>query len=420
MPPYIEIARALEAVSREERRDDKAELLSTLLKSIPPEMLRPIVRLLSGRPWPPWESREMGVGPETLREVLEGLSGQSISAGEKRTDLGDLAEAMVQSRSQQTLDSSAMDALQVYDALRQISAQKGGGSLQRKKSLLKGLFLNASPLEAKYIARTVLGRMMVGLGPSLISAAIGKAFGADEVLVKRAYARLPDFGMVALNAFRGELFEVGLAPPNPVRLMPFGRAEPSSEAIDRAGLVAYVVWYGGLRLQVQKFNDQVTIFSSRLRNVTPPLQDLAEELMRARGNFVLEGEFLLVHQGRIMTRSEMVGRINLKSRPRDPSALSFAASDILYLNGKELIDKTYAERRQLLGRTLKGVAGKPLCDKVFLAQERVIGDPEKARELLRWSSDQGFRGLMLRDLGGLYTPGYRSRWDVAISLWPGS
>ncbi|MGC9514372.1 hypothetical protein [Methanocrinis sp.] len=420
MLPYIKIAKALEAVSREERRDDKAELLASLLKSIPPEMLRPIVRLLSGRPWPPWESREMGVGPETLREVLEGLSGQSISTGAKRTDLGDLAEAMVQSRSQQTLNSSAMDALQVYDALRQISAQKGTGSLQRKKSLLKGLFLNASSLEAKYIARTVLGRMMVGLGPSLMSAAIGKAFCADETLVKRAYARLPDFGMVALNAFRGEIFEVGVAPPNPVKLMPFGREEPPWGAIERAGLVAYVVWYGGLRLQVQKFNDQVIIYSSRLRNVTQNLQDLAEELMRARGNFVLEGEFLLVQRGRILTRSEMVGRINLKGRPRDPAVISFAASDLLYLNGRELIDKPYAERWQLLGRTLKGVAGKPLCDKVFLAQERVIGDPEKAKELLRWSSDQGFRGLLLRDLGGGYTPGFRSRWDVAISLKPGS
>lgn len=420
MPPYIEIARALEAVSREDRRDDKAEMLAPLLKSLPPEMIRPIVRLLSGQLWPPWESREMGIGPETLVEVLDELSSQVISPKAKRADLGDLAEMMVQSRSQQTLTPSTMDALQVYDALRQISTQKGAGSLFRRKSLLKGLFLNASPIEAKYITRTVLGRMVVGLGPSVMSAAIGKAFFADEAVVKRAYARLPDFGMVALNAFRGEIFEVGLAPPNPVRLMLFGREKLPGEAIERAELAAYVVRYGGLRVQVHKFNDQVFIYSSRLRNVTQPLQDLAEEVMRVKGNFVLEGEFLLVQQGKILPLSEIVGRINLKGRSRDLAIPSFAASDILYLNGKEMIDKSYAERRQLLSRTMKGVAGKPLYAKVFLAQERVIGDPEKAKELLRWSSDQGFRGLVLRDLGGPYTPGSRSRLDVAISQMPSS
>jgi len=420
MPSYIEIAGALEAVSRAERRDDKAKVLASFLKSIPLEMLRPIVRLLSGQLWPPWESREMGVGPEILGVVLEELSGQSISPEAKRTDLGDLAEMMVQSLSQKTLTSSTMDALQVYDALRQISAQKGAGSLFRKKSLLKGLFLNASPVEAKYIARTILGRMMVGLGPSLMSAAIGKAFSVDEVLVKRAYARLPDFGMVALNAFRGEIFEVGLAPPNPVRLMPFGRKDLTWEAIDGVGMAAYVVKYGGLRVQVHKFNDQVLIYSSRLRNVTQPLQDLAEVVMGVKGNFVLEGELLLVQQGRILPRSEMVGRINLKGRSRELAVPSLAASDLLYLNGKEMIDKSYAERRRLLGRALKGVAGKPLYSKVFLAEEWVLDDPKKAKERLRWSFDKGFSGLMLRDIDAPYTPGIESRWDVVISRMPGS
>jgi len=420
MPLYIEIARTLEAVSREERRGDKAEVVASLLKGLPPELLRPTVRLLSGRLWPPWESRDMGIGPEILGAVLKELSGQGRTPEAKLADMGDLAEMLVLKRSQQTLTSSTMDALQVYDALRQISAQKGRGSLFRKKSLLKGLFLNAHPIEAKYIARTVLGRTMVGLGPSVMSAAIGLAFSVDEALVKRTYALLPDFGMVALNAFRGEIFEVGLAPPNPVRPMIFGRDKRASDAIERAGPAAFVVRYGGLRVQVHKFNDQVFIYSSQLRNLTPSLQDLAEEVMRTKGNFVLEGEFLLVREGRILPRSEMVGRINLKGRPRDVAIPSLSASDLLYLDGEALVDKSYSERRRLLSRTLKDVAGKPLYAKVFLAEELVSDEPEKAKELLKRSLDRGFRGLLLRDLGGPYTPGSTSRWDVVISQMPAS
>jgi DNA ligase-1 len=418
MPPYIDVTKALDAASREQLRDEKAKLLAQLLKSLPPETIRPIVRLISGRLWPPWELREMGIGPEILGEVLEELSSQAAFEREQRPDLGDLAEMMVLSRSQQSLTPATMDSLSVYDALRQISAQKGPGSLFRKKAILKGLFLNASPLEAKYIARTVLGRTMAGLGPSLISAAISRAFSVDEAMVKRAYARLPDFGMVALNAFRGEIFEVKLAPPNPVSLMPLGRERDPTEAIKRAGLAAYVVWYGGLRVQVHKLNDQVFIYSSRLRNVTRPLSDLAEVVTAAEGNFVMEGEVVLVQQGKISPLPEMVARINLKSRPRDSAAPTFAASDLLYLNGEELIDKGYAERRRALRKSLKGVAGHPLSARVFLAQERIIGDPEKAIEFFRWSLDQGYRGLVLRDLEGPYTPGSKSRLDVAISQMP--
>ncbi len=418
MPPYIEITKALDAASREERRDEKAKLLAHLLKSIPPEMIRPVVRLISGRLWPPWELREMGIGPETLGEVLEELSSQGAFEGEGRPDLEDRAEMMVLNRSQQTLAPATMDSSFVYDALRQISAQKGPGSLSRKKAILKGLFLNASPLEAKYIVRTVLGRTAAGLGPSLISAAIGKAFSVDEAMVKGAYARLPDFGVVALDAFRGEIFEVKLAPPNPVRLMPLGREKLPPEAITRAGLAAYVVWYGGLRVQVHKFNDQVFIYSSRLRNVTQPLSDLAEEVMMVEGNFVMEGELILVRQGKISPRMEMVARINLRGRPRGSAIPSFAASDLLYLNGEELIDKGYAERRRALREALKGAAGEPLSAKVFLAQERVIGDLERAREFYQWSLDRGYRGIVLRDLEGHYTPGSKSRSDVAISRMP--
>lgn len=80
MPPYIEIAGTLEGVSREERRGSKADLLASLLKGLTPEIIRPAVRLLSGRLWPPWEPQEMGIGPEILGEVLEEISGRAVSS----------------------------------------------------------------------------------------------------------------------------------------------------------------------------------------------------------------------------------------------------------------------------------------------------------------------------------------------------
>lgn len=418
MPTYLEIARSLEAVSREEGRGAKAERLAALIKPLPAEMIRPTLRLISGRLWSPWEPRELGVGPETLEAVLEEISGRVPSPEERAADPGDRAERMVQGRSQRTLASSTMDALHVYEALRQISAQRGAGSVSRRRSILKGLLLGASPLEAKYLARAVLGRKTAGLGPSLILAAIGKAFDVDYALVKRAYAYLPDLGMVALNAFRGDISDLRLAPPNPARLMSFRREKDPLVVMAGGGRRAYVVRYGGLRVQVHKFNDQVYIYTSQLRNVTRSLRDLAEEVAMAGGEFVMEGELILVQGGKISPMSETVGRINLRGRSRGGALPSLAASDLLYLNGMELLDKGYGERGRLLAQALKGVAGRPLSARVFVAEEAVIGDSQRGKEFIRRSLDRGFWGVLIRDLGGLYIPGEMSPWDSMISRMP--
>jgi len=418
MLPYLEIARALEDASREERRDARADLLASLLKALPPESVRPVARLLSGRLWPPWEPREMGIGPETLEEVLEEISGQVPSPEAKGADPGDLAERMVQGRSQRTLSPTTLDALQVYEALRQISSQRGVGSTFRKRSILRGLLLSASPLEAKYIAKTVRGRMAVGLGLSLLAEAIGRAFGVDPLQVKRAYSYNPDYGTVALHALRGEVCDLRLSPSHPSRQMAFRRDEHPWDAMGVVGRRAYVVRYGGLRVQVHKLSDQVFFYTSQLRNVTHPLRDLAEEVIWVKGNFILEGELILVEDGRILPLSVIVGRINLRGRSRGEAVSSLAASDLLYLNGRDLIDESYAERRRSLVQVLRNVAGRPLVSRVFLAEEEVLEDPDGAKKFLGRSLDRGFRGVIMRDPEGAYILGGISRWDEVISEMP--
>lgn len=410
----MEIAVALEEVDRAGLRAQKVDVIGSLLKRTPPEILRPIIRLVSGELWPSWESREMGIGPDILGEALRELSGRGSILKATPRHLGDLAEMAVLNRSQQSLTSSEMDAVWVHDALRQISAQKGSGSLFRKKSILKGLLMNASPLEAKYIARTVLGRMTVGIGPSLISAAIGKAFSLDPTLVKRAYYRLPDLGMVALHAFNGEIFEVKLAPPNPARFMPLRRLRGLEEPIKKAEDAAFIIRYGGLRVQIHKLNDRIFIYTSRLRNVTPSLADLAQDIKRAKLNLIVEGELILVRDGRVLPTSEMVGRLNLKGRSPGPEDLFFAASDLLFFDGGEVIDERYAIRRQLLKRALSGVAGTPFREKVFLAEERALTGHDQVLEMLRRSIDRGYAGLFIRHLDGAYTPGRASREDAVV------
>jgi DNA ligase 1 len=91
---YSRIARALQEISHAPR-GCKADLAAGLLSEIEHdiEMLCPTVRLLLGELWPPWEKREMGIGPEALMTALAEVSDKDVpSLRERFHDMGMVAE----------------------------------------------------------------------------------------------------------------------------------------------------------------------------------------------------------------------------------------------------------------------------------------------------------------------------------------
>ena len=93
-----------------------------------------------------------------------------------------------------------LEALSVYERLRRISAMNGKESEQRKNALLRGLFLEATPLEGKYIARTALRNMQAGIGHKTMIAALSSSLHCDQEKIRRAYGLMPDLGSIAAMA----------------------------------------------------------------------------------------------------------------------------------------------------------------------------------------------------------------------------
>ena len=70
-------------------------------------MLCPAVRLLLGELWPPWEEREMGIGPEALMAALAEVSEEDISGLRERLgEMGLVAEAALRQKGQHSLSAS--------------------------------------------------------------------------------------------------------------------------------------------------------------------------------------------------------------------------------------------------------------------------------------------------------------------------
>ena len=154
--------------------------LSDFLKNIPEDPLEEVVLLLQGRIFPAWDEREIGVAAQLITKAISLASGNDIRSVEKEWkktgDLGNVAENLIKGKKQRTLASSDLTVKKVFYNLRKLTETTGTGSVDRKLQLIAELLTSASGIEARYITRTVLGVLRVGLGEGTLRDAIVWAY----------------------------------------------------------------------------------------------------------------------------------------------------------------------------------------------------------------------------------------------------
>src|SRR5207244_10855877 len=94
-------------------------------------------------------------------------TGVDEARGEKlwkeKGDLGLVAQQVIASRRLKPRESTPLTVAKVYANLDAIAQEAGEGSQDRKIRLLSDLLSNATPREAKYIVRMVVGKMRLGV-----------------------------------------------------------------------------------------------------------------------------------------------------------------------------------------------------------------------------------------------------------------
>ncbi|MCX6681108.1 MAG: hypothetical protein NTX42_12205 [Methanothrix sp.] len=399
---YSRIAEVLQEISQAPR-SLKVNLAAGLLAEIASasNMLCPVVRLLLGELWPPWEGREMGIGPEALMTALAEVSDQDLpSLRERYSDMGMVAEAALGQKGQHSLFPGPLEALSVYERLRHISAMNGKESEQRKNALLRGLFLEATPLEGKYIARTALRNMQVGIGHKTMIAALSSSLHCDIKKIRRAYCLMPDLGSIASIAQSQKLGSIVIQPMVPIRFM----------AIRTGKIVipgAFLPKYPGLRVQIHKIKKEVLIFTSQLRNITVVLNDVPRLLGKIESDFVVDADLIGFHDKNkgICSQAEMLRYINRRRLSRKsnihPALLAY---DLIALQGEDICSMPYQDRR----KRLLSILGEPKAmpfQGISPAYEDVLMDKGAVDEFRSKAEIAGARALLERDLLAPYRPG---------------
>lgn len=404
---YSQIAAALEEISQAER-SGKAEILARLLTGLDSESICIIVRLLMGELWPPWESREMGVGPKALLKALDEISDEDVSAlSERLAEMGRVCEAALRSKNQHPLAGEPLEAKSVYERLRKISLMSGPESEHRKNAVLRGLFLEAAPQEGKYIARTALGNMLAGIGPKTMISAIGTALQLDQQEIQKAYSLMPETGLVAKAAKLEDKKSILIVPGRPVKPMIVCPGKATIPA-------AFLPKYAGLKLQLHMAEGEISAFTSRLKNIAIALNGLCQSLEVCGDDWIMDADLIGFLDGRICSQAEMVRYINRRRLSRrSPVSPALLAYDLIYLKGDDLTGHAYKDRRQELLRVLGEPKDLPFQG-ISAAKERVIEDQADVQDFLGHVVMAGGRGLMARDLEAPYLLGGCSERDFLM------
>jgi len=381
------------------------------------EDLPTIVRFLQGRVFPAHDSTTLDIGPALCYEAIARAAGQNVTSDDIERRLADRGEigAVAASydfggqRGLGAFTGGDSDELTVADAdadLRELAATEGSGSQDTKGDLLFGLFNRASPEEAKYLARLVLGEMRIGVGEGTVRDAIAAAFDVSVEAVERALQVTNDYGLVAEVAREnGEsgLADLHLEIGRPVQAM-LAQAGTVTGALEDWEQAAVEVKYDGARVQVHYDGEQVWLFSRNMEDVTDPLPEVVEFV---ESNLdvpaILDGEVVAVDDaGDPLPFQEVLKRFRRKhdvAKAREDVTVRLQAFDCLHADGTDLLDTPLTERRERLEGLLDaGVSAWWLGD-----------DAEAVADIEADALEAGHEGIMLKDPDSTYSPGRRGK-----------
>jgi DNA ligase-1 len=259
---YSTLADVYEQLEGTTKKLEKRDMLAELYKDCPAEQLYRVVLLSMGIVVT--GEQELGIANEMMRRIIMRTYGASeaefIKKFKDTGDLGLTAEYFSGHRRQRTLAKKELTIDHVFENLQKLPGLVGSGSQDKKVALVSELLSNATPKEARYIVRTVLGDMRIGVAAGIVRDAIAKAFDKEAKNVEHLYNVLNDYGKVAEFAKKGRM-KAEIAPGMPVRVMLAERAADLKSALEEFEEPALQYKYDGLRIQGHKSGNEIKIFS---------------------------------------------------------------------------------------------------------------------------------------------------------------
>ena len=416
------VAEIFEKMENTTKRIELTNILVELLKKTPKKIIPNAVYLLQGIIRPNFEGVELGIAEKLAIRAISKSSGLSIKKIEddyrKVGDLGLTASNILKLKTQTTFTAEKITLERVYETLFKIAKLEGKGSQDLKMKHISSLLNDATPLEAKFVLKILLGTLRLGVAENTVMDALAIAFTGkkeNKERIENAYNVSSDLGkvsqMVATNGIDGiKKFKISLF--SPIRPMLADRVKSEKEAIKKMPeLFSAEYKLDGERVQIHKQANKIILFSRRLENITQYYPDIVENIGKSLNvhEGVFEAEIVPINEntGEFLPFQELMHRRRKYKLEQAVSQYPITVNffDVLYFDNKDCLNLEYSERRKILEKLVNEDNFSKLVPMLFVKNENEIED------FLENSINAGCEGLMLKTPSAPYRAGTRgSNW----------
>ncbi|KAH9525287.1 tRNA ligase [Bulinus truncatus] len=405
--PYLALARTLELIESTSARLKMIEIMCNFFRSVivlsPADLLH-CVYLCLNQLAPAYQGVELGVGETVLMKAIAQATGRNVDKiKEEAQEKGDLGIVAENSRSTQKmmLAPPRLTVSGVFTKLKEIASMSGNASMAKKIERIKGMFVACRLCEARYLVRSLGGKLRIGLAEQSVLTALGhalfltppskefppevldagKGLGAEALkkkldeaalIVKTTYSELPSYDAIipivlehGLNNLRSHC---KLTPGIPLRPMLAHPTKGVSEVLKRFENMEFTCEYkyDGERAQIHYLEDgKIHIYSRNSEDNTSKYPDIIKRIPKvvkpSVKSCVLDAEAVAwdVDKKHILPFQVLSTR---KRKDADESQIKVQvcvyAFDLLYLNGESLVDQPFRKRRELLHNSFSEIEGE--------------------------------------------------------------
>lgn len=411
---FSEFSEYLEKLEGTSSRLSLIDILSELFKETPTEEIEKIVYLIQGRIAPFYAPVEIGMAEKNVASSIAAAYGSEKEEVLKLFNkLGDMGKAAMELNSKNK-NNSSLSVSDVFETLTKIAATSGEGTVEKRQKLLSDLLSEVDKVSSKHLVRIPLGNTRLGIGDPTILDALATAKLGDKSkrkLLEGAYNRTSDLGLIAKTLWEKglpavEKLEVRVG--SPIRSELCERLPNPEKVIEKMGEVDVQYKYDGFRVQIHKDGDKVRMFSRNLEEMTHMFPELIEAtLAQVKAESVIldsealaynpESEEFLPFQETTKRRRKHGIEEAAKSLP-----LKAFVFDILYKDGKQMLDMPLSERMKILDSAL------PSNDVLIRTKNQTVTEPKILQGILDDAISKGLEGVVIKKMQSPYEAGGRN------------
>lgn len=415
---YKEFASYLDKLEETSSRLALIDILSEMFSKVSKDELDKVIYLTQGRVAPFYAPIEIGMADKMVAQAIAlafDLSKEDVlERSDKAGDLGIVAyELRTKAKTKAKKEDLSID--DVFNGLLEIAQTNGEGSVEKKISLLAALLEHADPSESRHLVRVPLGSTRLGVGDPTVLDGLAIAYLGDKSkrkVLEKAYNETSDLGLIGNTLARDGLEAVSkltVSVGRPIRSELCERIPNPVKVFEKMGDKIHATYkYDGFRVQIHKNGDKVTMYSRNLEEMThmfPELTKATLEQIKAK-TAVLDTEALAYQPDseeflpfQETTKRRRKHNIDEVAKTLPLKAFVF---DILYAEGKSLMDTPLMERVEVMKKIISG-------DEVLIPSPGVIlEEPEKLQLMLDDAISKGLEGVVVKRPDSLYEAGGRN------------